>query len=41
MEEEGLKITLMQRNPHKDYSVVSPTLDKDAILVDDEKEAVD
>ena len=42
MGEKGMKTTSRQKNPHEDDYVVSPTLDKDAIVVNDrEKEAVD
>ena len=42
MDKEGLKTTSGQKNPHEDESVVSPALDKDAVIIDDEgKEAID
>ena len=42
MGEEGLKTPSAQKNPYEDDSVVSPALDKDAIIVHDEgKKAVD
>ena len=40
--EEGFKTASGQKNSHDDDSVVSPAVDKDAIIVDDEEgEAVD
>ena len=41
MDGEGLKTTSGQKNPHEDDSMVPPALGKDAILIDDQKEAID
>ena len=35
-----MRTTLGQKNPHEDDSVVSPAMDKDAVLVDDEEREV-